>query len=412
MKRGGVGRGVATAVVLGAVACTPNTHTVTHLASPSPSDRVQTKNLSDYRWSELPPAPIAGRISAATVWSGAQMLVWAGSDGDDRAPRVLDDGAAYDPATNEWTKIPPSPLKARAFAAAVWTGSAMFVWGGATDLAGTGATSDDGALYDPATRRWRMLPRSPLSSRLDMTAYWTGTEVVIFGGHHWPLTATYRQDFDGAAYNPQTNRWRTLAPIPPPRQGMYFESTAVPIAHGNVFLWRLWDRVVTNGNEQTGYQGAEVLNYDLSANRWSFDDLVAKDSPVIRAALFTGTQIVTSATSPCAGPHSCPYIADLHGWSLDLHSRKWVALPHGPVDDSMPTTIWTGAVVLSFNAPQAQAWDPATNIVSVLPGPKYVGDQLSTIWTGTQLIEWGSMRLAHPPGNDPAHRYTAGVIFS
>lgn len=67
--------------------------------------------LTAYRWSAIPPAPIAVRQQSAVVWDGSQVLIWGGQS--ERSPSALKDGAAYDPATRTWTMLPPSPLSGR-----------------------------------------------------------------------------------------------------------------------------------------------------------------------------------------------------------------------------------------------------------------------------------------------------------
>jgi hypothetical protein len=70
------------------------------------------------------------------------MIVWGGRG----ASGYLADGGAYDPAANTWTAV-PAITTARTSHTAVWTGTAMIVWGGATTPADT--YLDTGAVYVP-----------------------------------------------------------------------------------------------------------------------------------------------------------------------------------------------------------------------------------------------------------------------
>ena len=45
------------------------------------------------RWSQLPPAPILGRMDPAAVWTGRELLVWGGGD----SYPAFADGAAFRP---------------------------------------------------------------------------------------------------------------------------------------------------------------------------------------------------------------------------------------------------------------------------------------------------------------------------
>src|SRR6185295_19023088 len=74
----------------------------------------------------------SGRWFHAAVWTGTDMIVWAGEDGN-VGPH--NDGARYNPTTNTWT---PTTLTnaptARNHANAVWTGDRMMAWGGDNSL--------------------------------------------------------------------------------------------------------------------------------------------------------------------------------------------------------------------------------------------------------------------------------------
>ena len=168
------------------------------------------------RWRPISPAPLAGRSAPVTAWTGREMVVWSGSG--------LDDGAAYDPAADRWRTIAPAPLQGRFAPATVWTGRELLVWGGDSEQT---FVADDGAAYDPAADRWRALPLAPVGARAAAASVWTGREMVVWGGigqpgagDNSPLdTIIERRTLltpvaDGAAYDPASNRWRTLEPVP------------------------------------------------------------------------------------------------------------------------------------------------------------------------------------------------------
>jgi hypothetical protein len=85
---------------------------------------------------------------------------------------------------------------------AVWTGSHLLVWGGATRAKAGGryTTPPHGLAYDPGTDRWSALPKSPLRGREDAFAFWTGAEMIIWGGRS--VTEDGVQLNNGAAYRP------------------------------------------------------------------------------------------------------------------------------------------------------------------------------------------------------------------
>ncbi len=82
----------------------------------------------------------------------------------------------------EWTRTAPSPLSPRNAAKSVWTGSEVIVFGGTTqpecplcDYAAYGDTLYDGAAYDPATDTWRTIADMPAE------ASYIGTAVSVLG---------------------------------------------------------------------------------------------------------------------------------------------------------------------------------------------------------------------------------------
>ena len=131
------------------------------------------------------------------------MIVWGGSRpvGGDRA-KVLADGAAYNPRTDTWRRLAPSPLRSapsRTLATGLevdldtaWTGTEVLVWNGSA-----------GAAYYPRRNTWKPLAPPPPQPWLpEDTAVWTGTQLIVFGG---PKTT---------AYDPRRERWTTLPPAP------------------------------------------------------------------------------------------------------------------------------------------------------------------------------------------------------
>lgn len=131
-------------------------------------------------WTSMAPAPdsLPARDNFASVWTGRQMLVWGGyGQGDACAPCVHGDGAAYDPDSNSWTPMAPSPVGGRGGHRAVWTGRGMLVWGG-----GNGAPQADGALYDPIDDAWSRVVPGTLAARQGHAMVWTGQQLLIWGG--------------------------------------------------------------------------------------------------------------------------------------------------------------------------------------------------------------------------------------
>jgi hypothetical protein len=147
----------------------------------------------------------AARWAHTAVWTGRQMLIWGGL-GCSRTragePTTCGDGAAYDPEANAWTPIPDGngAPSARSSHSAVWTGQVMLVWGGSSDACADGSSGPcaDGGAYDPVSRRWSALPSAtPAQPRAGHVAVWTGQALFVWGGAGPDGEAPRR---DGAIY--------------------------------------------------------------------------------------------------------------------------------------------------------------------------------------------------------------------
>jgi hypothetical protein len=107
---------------------------------------------------------------------------------------------------------------------------------------------------------WRTLPASPLSPRLGSSAVWTGREMIIAGGGQGAVCEPDGRCgmpeptpvADGAAYDPATDTWRSIAPAP-----LAF-AKAPTVWAGDVML------VVVRTSGTTG----RLYAYDPGADRW------------------------------------------------------------------------------------------------------------------------------------------------
>jgi hypothetical protein len=100
-------------------------------------------NATANLWRQLSP-PVGDRDDALTATDGRRAFFYGGSGADNART-----GAVYDPVTDRWSTIPPSPVDARALS---WAGRELIAVG-----------SRVAAGYDPDARAWRSLPPSPVS---------------------------------------------------------------------------------------------------------------------------------------------------------------------------------------------------------------------------------------------------------
>jgi hypothetical protein len=265
---------------------------------PSP-DRAPALDLATelgHGWTELP-APPEVRQRAATAWTGSQLLVWGGFvfDGNgDETP--TDDGFVFDAASRSWHAMPPGPLSARSHVASAWTGHELVVWGGHTGdcCIPSEMFLDDGAAFDPATGRWRLLPAAPIVGRTPFSV-WTGSELIVWGSRD--RTVRYN---DGAAYDPSTDSWRRIADAP------------IEITDGSA-VWT-GDEMIVFGAALDGNNHADTRTdigaaYDPRSDSWR--------------------RIPDSTLSPQAVTAAWPGGGEMIGWDYDQASAAYD--PHANV---------------------------------------------------------------------------------
>jgi hypothetical protein len=249
------------------------------------------------------------------------------------------------PATG-WHRIPDMPLSPRYLPLVAWTGEEALVIGGSESK--DGAPADDGAAYDPDTQTWRTISAAPAGlDSDDMGTFADGTLVVA---HEGSLLA----------YDVAADRWHEL---PAPPRDVYRRSIA---AQGG----RLYLIGVDSGGERMRVQ---VL--DLAAGSWSELPVDPDIDPAYLPTLVPtpsglvvmGDGLQRASADVWDGSSWRHYDTDLRGglwrWTGDrvvsgwIASRRsatrsaafdpatgtWTPLPWLPVDS--PTTLWDGAPV-------------------------------------------------------------------
>jgi N-acetylneuraminic acid mutarotase len=147
----------------------------------------------------------------STVWTGTRLIVWGGygPTGVSNKWSLYNSGYSYDPTNDTWTVISTNSAPApRLYHSAVWTGSEMIIWGGGTNLIGYGQRFQDGARYRPASDTWTSMASSGAAEpRSAHTAVWTGSEMLVWGGAtHGGATIS-----SGGRYRPASNSWLSVS---------------------------------------------------------------------------------------------------------------------------------------------------------------------------------------------------------
>jgi hypothetical protein len=226
----------------------------------------------------------AARRNHTAIWTGTEMIVWGGSG----EALYMNTGGRYDPATDGWT---PTSTGAgapagRYYHTAIWTGMEMTVWGGRASGGPSGTQENTGGRYDPATDAWTptSVGTGVPSGRSSHSAVWTGTEMIVWGGHGvWP--DPYANT--GGRYDPATDAWTptsTGAGVPEPRD----RHTAV---------WTGTEMVVWGG--RYGLPGADICvntggRYDPATDAWTPTSTGSgvPESRYRHTAVWTGAEMI------------------------------------------------------------------------------------------------------------------------
>jgi hypothetical protein len=252
-----------------------------------------------------------------------------------------------------WRAMRLPPIDGRSEHAMVWTGKEAVVWGGVSSSPDKtvfdGTLPRDGAAYDPASDRWRTIPNAPIPGRnLPMIA-WTGREVLVFGG-----TIGDRSRLDGAAWDPASNTWRMIAKSP---------LTGVE----PVGAW-LNDRlyVVTS---------TTAAAYDPAADRWTELPAAPIRAGWRTAAAAAGRLFVIAFGDGASQPVD---------WGLlDPATGSW---HHGtaPIDPLQAGVEFVGAGDRVAVPVTGQTFDPIAERWETLTGCQNVG--LGLAWTGRYVV--------------------------
>lgn len=286
-------------------------------------------------WRKIPRAPISGGHGYSVTWTGEEMLVWG--DPDRGRSTKGNRGTAFDPSTNEWRRIPSGPLSGRSGHLAVWTGNELLVWGGYLTAANRERYDGEGAAFDPETDKWRPLSKAPLPAGYDAMGAWTGTEVIVMASPMGIEEGDYPKFAHAAAYDPSSDSWRELERPP----FVTNVSPPSPFLDGELFLLSLNGPV--DGGETDGYDKSYDTGgiFDSSREKW-----------------------LTHSDPPQRPNHTWGQVAlddevVIDGLAYDPRTDSWRVLPKFPLKPrEFPVVVWTGRELIVWGGAAQTMGDP------------------------------------------------------
>lgn len=284
--------------------------------NPGSPDATAWTATADSAMENVPPA----RVDHTLVWTGDEMIVWGGDEG---RLQPTNTGGRYVPAADTWsagtstTPPPAAGILPRSLHTAVWTGTEMIAWGGATNLGRT----NTGGRFNPSTGSWTPTNTSGAPvARSEHTAVWTGSEMIVWGGRDTGdlLLAS------GGRYRPVMNNWSAVSTVDAPSPRV-----------GHTAIWTGTEMIVWGGDD--GLLKKDGARYNPVTNTWR--PISNIDAPSVRSdhtAVWTGTEMIVWGGSA----------ADNSGGAYNPARDEWRTIASAPSARTGHTAVWTGTEMI------------------------------------------------------------------
>ena len=220
------------------------------------------------RWVKLAPFPEPAEELLGAA-SGGKLYVFAGL-APGWKPKAL--VYEYDPATDKWTKKKAMALASHHVAITELNGKIYAFGGFVLPASGPAAWQpvDNAFEYDPATDTWKALAPMP-TKRGGAVAAAVNGKLYVFGGASMLQgskdtsihpTRAHRSLTTVEEYDPATNTWRARSDMPTPRNHL-----AVGAVNGKVYLLggRIGGAFISGGGNRLDL----VEEYDPATDSWS-----------------------------------------------------------------------------------------------------------------------------------------------
>jgi hypothetical protein len=345
-----------------------------------------TEHTPEGSWTPIAvPAFMSGRIEHTAVWTGSEMIIWGGIQGN-----TLDlNNGRYDPAGDQWSGVSTiNAPSARKRHTATWAGDKMIVWGG--HLGGSSAEFSSGAIYDPATDTWTAMSSvgAPYG-RHDHTAVWTGTELIVWGGRQF-FAGTEANG--GARYDPATDTWTPISEVNAPMARWQHHA--------------VWDgeRMIIWGG-QTSDSGAislvkEGAIYHPATDVWSA--LPAQNAPDPSRSSYLPSSVVWTGADMFVWSNFNDWVQDpwTESWAMVRRSEarrfglndQWQVVVEGCESEASGSAAWLDSRFLSWNGDYSEgySYDEQRDVwVPITPYPGGPADMATVVAIGDSVIVWG-----------------------
>jgi hypothetical protein len=288
------------------------THGVLPPVEPSAVTGASARHLSTFKWSRIGPLPSGTGVNLpGGVWDGDELLVFGTDNTSDQRGVVW----RFRPSDGSWRASPRAPasfVASGGFSSAVWAGHELVVVGEGT------STTDDvlaAIAYDPMTDRWRTLPPAPLCLANRASTAWTGRVLVVATGSiiHGTSRCTDPDGEGVALLDPSTNRWTRL-PSLPLAAGHYVDAVSLTTAFDGVVALERTVAGVASSTPNTAAAVSSGANpvrdtrlqvLHAGATRWQSLGVPVTDTALLPFIYGTATSVAVVPMDTCRDGQPC-----------------------------------------------------------------------------------------------------------
>ncbi|HEY6802084.1 MAG TPA: Calx-beta domain-containing protein [Pyrinomonadaceae bacterium] len=240
---------------------------------------------------------------------------------------------------------------------------------------------------------WRPMSALPISTG---TVVWTGAEMIVWGNG----------TDSGSRYNPATDTWSPTSTI-----------NAPSVRRGQTAIWTGSEMIIWGGcNTSTDFCGENTGGrYNPVTDTWTATSTT--NAPLARkehTAVWTGTEmIIWGGCKP--GPNNfCNTIGNGSPGAYNPASDTWRVVPDGGIEGrTKHTAIWTGSEMIIWGGIRlgvlntGARYNPTTNTwtpTSVINAPA-AREEHTAVWTGSEMIVWGGREPSSTSSFNTGGRY-------
>jgi N-acetylneuraminic acid mutarotase len=240
---------------------------------------------------------------------------------------------------------------------------------------------------------WRPMSALPVSTG---TVVWTGTEMIVWGSG----------TDSGSRYNPATDTWTPTSTINAPSTRRF--QTAI---------WTGAEMIIWGGcNTSTNFCGESTGGrYNPVTDTWTPTSTVNK--PLERkehTAVWTGTEMIIWGGCKPSSNNFCNTIGQGAPGAYNPSTDTWRVVPEGGVEGrTKHTAIWTGTEMIIWGGirlgvlntgarynPSSNTWTPTSTVNA--PSPR---EEHTAVWTGSEMIIWGGREPSSTNSLNTGGRY-------